>query len=401
MSRKLIVSDGRRQRELLIVSKIVVGRDPTCDLSEADPLLSRRHAEFAISGDDVIVRDLGSRNGIYLNGDRVAEGTLQSGDVLRIGHLHMRYLEDSAPLVAMPELVDDATGLMFPGPRPGTPRPPLGSAAVAKPAAASRATPKPASASGALPKPAASDPRPVPAPPDQPDEDVTSYVSASAIRRAPANVPTASSPQIVPPPGPPAEDEAQSTRVVPAPGRTGLLPPSSAAMHTGVVPPPSPPAGAPVVPPPPPVAIRDDELTSYVKPRPRTAVQAAPAPGPQAAVQPGPPPGRQAAGQPPPAPPIEDADEPTSVVLTPRRRTRMEPPPADPAASENARRARAVAMAVEAIVAFLGSASIGRTAADAVKTLERDLATAAPPAELVDALKGLVARVRAAANELT
>ena len=46
MSRKLIVNDGKRQRELLLVGTMVVGRDPSCDISEADPLLSRRHVEF-------------------------------------------------------------------------------------------------------------------------------------------------------------------------------------------------------------------------------------------------------------------------------------------------------------------------------------------------------------------
>src|SRR4029079_9124454 len=92
-------------------------------LSEADPLLSRRHAEFGISGDDIVVRDLGSRNGIYINGARIAEGTLQSGDIVRVGHLTMQYVEDSSPLVSVPELMDDATGLVIPGPRT-TPQPP-------------------------------------------------------------------------------------------------------------------------------------------------------------------------------------------------------------------------------------------------------------------------------------
>jgi len=100
---------------------------------------------------------------------------------------------------------------------------------------------------------------------------------------------------------------------------------------------------------------------------------------------------------PPPAPPVEDLDEPTSVVLAPRPRTRVAPAPAP----DRAREARALALAIAAIRAFLGSASVSQPAADAIKILERDLASAEPPADLVAALKGLAARLGAAANELT
>ena len=433
MSRKLIVSDGRRQRELLIVSKIVVGRDPTCDLSEADPLLSRRHAEFAISGDDIVVRDLGSRNGIYINGARTAEGTLQSGDVVRIGRLHMRYIEDSAPLVAMPELVDDATGLVIPGPRPGPSKPPP--AATPGPPSASASQPRPAGASGAMPKPAppiASRPTPMPAP-DETDADATSYVSPSAVRKAPAGVSGSSikaQPQVAAAapggpaaqPSPPAGDEVEQTRVVPAPGRSGARPPIAPAAKSGVQPSAAaPPPGTSVQPPP--VPLKDDERTSYVTPRPRTSVQAPPAaqstlvvppPAPpveHTAVQAPPappvihtagqpPPVMLTAVQPPPSPPAEDMDEPTSVILMPRSKARTGSAP-DPASSERVLQARALALAVQAIVTFLGSSPKGQRAADAVRLLERDLAAAAPPGELVDALKGLAARVSAAANELT
>jgi len=122
-----------------------------------------------------------------------------------------------------------------------------------------------------------------------------------------------------------------------------------------------------------------------------------------------PPPVMQTVVHPPPAPPVEDLDEPTSVVLAPRPRTRIAPPAVEmPALSRvegpagNAERdARALTMAVAAIGAFLGSAAISQPAADAVRTLERELASTRPPADLVAALKGLAARLGAAANELT
>src|SRR5262245_16694758 len=99
--RKLIVSDGRTEREVLLVGTIVVGRDPSCQLNDLDPLLSRRHAEFVPSGKGVTVRDLKSRNGILVNGDKVPEHALKAGDVIQLGHLHVRYVEE--PVVKSPE----------------------------------------------------------------------------------------------------------------------------------------------------------------------------------------------------------------------------------------------------------------------------------------------------------
>jgi pSer/pThr/pTyr-binding forkhead associated (FHA) protein len=99
--RKLLVSDGRNEREVLLVGTIVVGRDPSCQLNDLDPLLSRRHAEFVPSGKGVTVRDLESRNGILVNGDKVPEHLLKPGDVVQLGHLHVRYMEE--PVVKSPE----------------------------------------------------------------------------------------------------------------------------------------------------------------------------------------------------------------------------------------------------------------------------------------------------------
>lgn len=92
--RKLLVNDGRAEREVLLVGTIVVGRDPSCQLTDLDPLLSRRHAEFVPSNKGVTVRDLKSRNGILVNGDKVPERLLKPGDVVQLGHLHVRYVEE-------------------------------------------------------------------------------------------------------------------------------------------------------------------------------------------------------------------------------------------------------------------------------------------------------------------
>jgi pSer/pThr/pTyr-binding forkhead associated (FHA) protein len=91
VSRTLSIDDGRLQREVMLVGTTLVGRDPECDISHADPRLSRRHAEFRVTPDGVRLRDLGSRNGTHVNGHIVDEVMLASGDVVQIAHLTIRF----------------------------------------------------------------------------------------------------------------------------------------------------------------------------------------------------------------------------------------------------------------------------------------------------------------------
>ena len=89
-----MLDDGRTQRELMIRERMTVGRDPGCDVSDGDPRLSRKHAEFLATPDGLVIRDLDSRNGIRVNGRRVQEATLTPGDMVEIAHLAVRFLDD-------------------------------------------------------------------------------------------------------------------------------------------------------------------------------------------------------------------------------------------------------------------------------------------------------------------
>ena len=112
MSRRLIVSGGSRPLELQMVGTLVVGRDPACDISEqTDPLLSRRHAAFTADR-DVMVRDLDSRNGILVNGVKMPESKLRNGDVVQIGHLQVRYVDEVGPFRDLPSPDSAATKLL-------------------------------------------------------------------------------------------------------------------------------------------------------------------------------------------------------------------------------------------------------------------------------------------------
>jgi FHA domain len=97
VSRRLVLDDGRSQRELVVRERMTVGRDPACDISDGDPRLSRKHAEFIATAQGLSVRDLDSRNGVRVNGRLVREAMLSPGDLIEIAHLAVRFLDDRDP----------------------------------------------------------------------------------------------------------------------------------------------------------------------------------------------------------------------------------------------------------------------------------------------------------------
>ena len=66
-----------------------VGRHSAADILLDDVTVSRRHVEVERSGDRYRVKDTGSLNGTYLNGDRIESGWLDDGDVLQVGRFKL------------------------------------------------------------------------------------------------------------------------------------------------------------------------------------------------------------------------------------------------------------------------------------------------------------------------
>lgn len=73
--------------------KFVIGRAAGCQLSLDDPLVSRHHAALTVEGKMVTVEDLGSRNGVKVNGDLISgRYSVQHNDQLVIGAQELKYL---------------------------------------------------------------------------------------------------------------------------------------------------------------------------------------------------------------------------------------------------------------------------------------------------------------------
>ena len=64
-----------------------VGRAPRADFVVDAPLVSRLHCRLTLQTDGLLVEDLESTNGTFVNGERVTKLVMRSGDALRVGRM--------------------------------------------------------------------------------------------------------------------------------------------------------------------------------------------------------------------------------------------------------------------------------------------------------------------------
>jgi hypothetical protein len=93
------------QKDFRLPSNVtVIGRRQDCDLCIPLMVVSRRHCEINKTKQSLMVRDLGSSNGTYLNGKRVTEAEVKPGDYLQIGPLAFGLQIDGTPEhIAVPD----------------------------------------------------------------------------------------------------------------------------------------------------------------------------------------------------------------------------------------------------------------------------------------------------------
>jgi FHA domain len=73
--------------------EVVLGRSPDCQVTIEDPLVSRRHASISLAGTHPAIVDLGSRNGVRLNGELITDrAVLQNNDRVRLGTQDLVFL---------------------------------------------------------------------------------------------------------------------------------------------------------------------------------------------------------------------------------------------------------------------------------------------------------------------
>ncbi|QDT65431.1 SpoIIE family protein phosphatase [Calycomorphotria hydatis] len=80
----------------LNVDEMVIGRHPECQIHLDSNMVSRRHARVLVGTESIVIEDMGSGNGTFVNGKKIEEPTpLNNGDRVKLGPVLMRYDDGS------------------------------------------------------------------------------------------------------------------------------------------------------------------------------------------------------------------------------------------------------------------------------------------------------------------
>ena len=85
---ELLVLRSDQQEDIVLRGQLCIGRDQECDIHIPDQRISRQHAKISATHRGVLVEDLSSSNGTFINGQKIDQPTLiQSGDLVRFHNL--------------------------------------------------------------------------------------------------------------------------------------------------------------------------------------------------------------------------------------------------------------------------------------------------------------------------
>jgi len=98
MAKLVLLSAGMTGRTHdLKAEKTTIGRVEDNMFQIAEPSVSSHHCEVLLRENEVIVRDLNSTNGTYINGEKITDSPIKPGQILRLGQVEMRLETDAAP----------------------------------------------------------------------------------------------------------------------------------------------------------------------------------------------------------------------------------------------------------------------------------------------------------------
>src|SRR5438093_2515250 len=86
-----ILQPAGLQRRIPLGGEFCIGRDAACTLRLDFPDISRVHARIYQNGQHWLVEDCGSRNGVWVNGERVGRKQLGDGDLVKVGSTLIRF----------------------------------------------------------------------------------------------------------------------------------------------------------------------------------------------------------------------------------------------------------------------------------------------------------------------
>ena len=98
MAKLVVLSVGMTGRtHELKADKTTIGRVEDNMFQIAEPSVSSHHCEVVLRGGDVVIKDLNSTNGTFINGEKITESVLKPGQILRLGQIELRLETDAPP----------------------------------------------------------------------------------------------------------------------------------------------------------------------------------------------------------------------------------------------------------------------------------------------------------------
>jgi pSer/pThr/pTyr-binding forkhead associated (FHA) protein len=100
MAKLVILNQGMTGRTFEVnVERTTVGRVEDNTFQIADASVSSHHAEILLRGSELVIKDLNSTNGTFINGEKISESVLQPGQTLRFGQVELK-IDDGKPVSA-------------------------------------------------------------------------------------------------------------------------------------------------------------------------------------------------------------------------------------------------------------------------------------------------------------
>ena len=106
MAKLVVLSAGMTGRtQELKADKTTIGRVEDNTFQIAEPSVSSHHCEVVLRGKDVVIVDLNSTNGTFINGEKITEQVIKPGQILRLGKIELR-LDTEAPAAPTKKALD-------------------------------------------------------------------------------------------------------------------------------------------------------------------------------------------------------------------------------------------------------------------------------------------------------
>jgi|SRR5882757_6765422 len=103
MAKLVIQNQGMTGRACeLHTDRTTIGRVEDNTFHIADPSISSHHCEVQLRGSDIVIRDLNSTNGTFINGNKIEESILKPGQILRLGQVELKLEVEGATTSAPP-----------------------------------------------------------------------------------------------------------------------------------------------------------------------------------------------------------------------------------------------------------------------------------------------------------